>query len=404
MQITTAEPGQPKASDLECSTPLAVCGLQGILCGIWRIFPSWVAALCLSGVATLDLFAVEEFPPISLGEAQSQLQAMEQVMEARFRHVPGLAVFEAANNAISNYNASCEAKEQGFAERRAKLDAELKSIHQQEAELKGVDARLKATTPRQVDRTAMKSYNARVGERNRLAEKLTARAGAYKTAVASYNAAILQFNRESENHRRKLEGVAEAAAGRLKDQRKWLMNRGDVEFYRRVNEFNARVLRAFGDGATGRHSECVRRAAALRAELGEMAAREEMQRTNGLVIVETLLGDRIKCHMIVDTGASTVTISSAVASMLGLANRSAVEVESTLAGGLVIKGRKVTLPSVSVQGQRVSAVEAIVIPETSCGVDGLLGHSYLDHFSYRFDKGRNPAVRLWPKGSGGGER
>ena len=45
----------------------------------------------------------------------------------------------------------------------------------------------------------------------------------------------------------------------------------------------------------------------------------------------------------------------------------------------------------------------MVIPETSCGVDGLLGHSYLDHFSYEFDKSRNPPVRFWPKGSGGGE-
>ena len=135
-----------------------------------------------------------------------------------------------------------------------------------------------------------------------------------------------------------------------------------------------------------------------------MAAREEQQGTNGLVIVEALVGGRVRCHMIVDTGASTVTISSAIASMLGLTNRSAAEVESTLAGGLVIKGRKVTLPSVNVEGHEVTGVEAIVIPETSCGVDGLLGHSYLDHFSYQFDKSRNPPVRFWRRGSGGGEQ
>lgn len=388
---------------------VAPCGLWGArdnggICSKWFIFVCLAAALRFGGVAALDVFAVEEFPPISLGEAQNQLREMEQVMEARFRHTPGRGAFEAANRAVSNFNASCEARGRAFGEWRAKLDTELQAIRQQEAELKRVDVGLKGATPRRGDRAAAESYNARVSERNQLVEKLNARNGAYKSAVESYNAAIQRFNSESETQRRKLEGEVKAAAGKVDEQQRWLMNRSDVEFYRRVNEFTARVLRSFGEGATGRRLECVKGATALRAELGGLAAREELARTNGLVIVEALLGDQVECHMIVDTGASTVTISSAVASMLGLTNQSGVEVESTLAGGLVIKGRRVTVPSVSVQGQRVARIEAMVIPESSCGVDGLLGHSYLDHFSYQFDKGGNPPVRFWARGSGGGGR
>ena len=351
----------------------------------------------------LDLCAVEEFAPISVSEAQSELRQMEQVMEARFRHMPGRDAFEAASGAISNFNASCQAKGRAFEDWRTKLDNELRAIRRQEEEVKTMDAGLKAAAARQGDRPAPEAYNARMRQRSQLVERLNARNRAYKMAVESYNGAIQKFSSESESQRGKLEGAAKAAAGRVNEQQRWLMNRNDVDFYRRVNALNARLQRGFGGAASGKRLECVNAAASLRSELGELAAREERQRTNGLPIVEALLGGRVKCHMIVDTGASTVTISSAIASMLNLTNRSAEEVESTLAGGLVIKGRKVTLPSVSVQGQQVTGVEAMVIPETSCGVDGLLGHSYLDHFSYQFDKGRNPLVRFWRRVSGGGE-
>lgn len=374
--------------------------------GIFRkrpIFVCLMAAFWLSGVAALDLFAVDEFPPISLGEAESQLREMGQVMEARFRHMPGRDAFESANGAISNFNASCEAKSRAFGEWRAKLDAEFQAIRRQEAELKEVDAKLKAATPRRGERAAVESYNARVSERNQLLGKLDARNSAHKGAVESYNRAIQQFNSESESQRKRLQSATKAAVSRVNEQQRWLMNRSDVEFYRRVNVLNARLVRSFGGAATGKPLEYVKAAAALRAELGEKAAREEQQRTNGLVIVEALLGERIKCHMIVDTGASTVTISSAVASMLDLTNGPVEEVESTLAGGLVIKGRKVTLPSLGMDGQRVTGVEAMVIPESGCGVDGLLGHSFLDHFAWEFDKDRTPPVRFRPRGPGMGE-
>jgi hypothetical protein len=62
---------------------------------------SLVAAFWLSGFLALDLFAVDEFPPISLGEAQDRLRDMERVMEARFRHVPGHDAFEATTASYS---------------------------------------------------------------------------------------------------------------------------------------------------------------------------------------------------------------------------------------------------------------------------------------------------------------
>ena len=361
-----------------------------------------LAALWLSCVVALDLCAVDEFPPIGVSEAQTQLREMEQVMEARFRHMAGRDDFEAASGAISNFNASCQTQRRVFEDWRTKLDDELRAICRQEEKVKTMDAGLKASAPRQGDRPAVEAHEARIGQRNQVVEKLNARNSAYKVAVESYNGAIQKFNSESESQRGKLEGAAEAAAGRANEQQRWVMSRSDVDFYRRANALTARLLRSFGGAVAGKRLECVNAAASLRRELGELAARQERQRSNGLVIVQALLGGRVSCHMIVDTGASTVTISSSIASMLGLTNRSAEKVEITLAGGLVIKGHMVTLPTVNVEGQEVAGVDAIVIPETSCGVDGLLGHSYLDHFSYQFDKSRNPPVRFWRKGSGGG--
>lgn len=352
--------------------------------------------------AGLDSGAADEFPPIGVGEAQAQLREMEQVMETRFRHMAGRDAFAAANGAVSNYSAWSQTKERSFREWHGRLDEQLGEIRRQESELRTLDAGLNAGKPRAGDLAALNAYNARVRQRNQLVDEVDARNRAYGTALESYSEAVRKFNKESEGQRGKVEGEARAVARRLNEQQTWLMNRSDADFYRRVNALNARLMRTSRRDVTGKRLECMEAAAALREELGKLAAGAERERTNGLIIVEAWLVGRVKTRMIVDTGASTVTISSAVASMLDLTNQVGEEVESTLAGGMVIKGRKVVLPSVDVHGQRVEGVEAIVIPESGCGVDGLLGHSFLDHFAYRFDKSQNPPVKLGPKGSGEG--
>ena len=242
-------------------------GDNGGICSRQFIFVFLLAAWWLSCVVALDLCAADEFAPIGVGEAQAQLREMEQVMETRFRNMAGRDALEAANGAIGNFNASSQAKGRAFEERRAKLNDELRAIRRQEEEVKGLDAGLKINAPRRGDQAALDAYNARVRQRNQLVERLDTRNKVYKSAVEAYNAAIQKFNGESESQRGKLDGVAKVAVSRVNEQQRWLMNRKDVEFYRRVNELNARLLGSIGGAATGKLSECVKAAAALRAEL-----------------------------------------------------------------------------------------------------------------------------------------
>ena len=181
---------------------------SGII-GKRSIFVPLLAALWLSCVVALDLCEVDEFTPISVSDAQTELRQMEQVMETRFRHVPGRDAFEAASGAISNFNASCQAKGRSFEDWRTKLDDELRSIRRQEDELKTMDAGLKAGAQRRGDRPALEAYNARIRQRKQLVEKLNARNTAYKAAVESYNGAIQKFNSEVGEPTREVGGRGE---------------------------------------------------------------------------------------------------------------------------------------------------------------------------------------------------
>jgi aspartyl protease family protein len=83
-------------------------------------------------------------------------------------------------------------------------------------------------------------------------------------------------------------------------------------------------------------------------------------------------------NFVVDTGASYVALSDAYAKQLGL-DLPATSVLIHTAGGIQ-SGRVLTLDSVRVEGLEATRVLAVVLPEISPGVDGLLGLSFLGRF------------------------
>ncbi len=90
---------------------------------------------------------------------------------------------------------------------------------------------------------------------------------------------------------------------------------------------------------------------------------------------------------VVDTGATTVTTTTANAANLGLELRGARKVRLQTAHGehqgLLVKAR-----SVDVQGLSAERVDVIVIDDLGPNVDGLLGMSYLSRFDIRKEDGR----------------
>jgi len=104
------------------------------------------------------------------------------------------------------------------------------------------------------------------------------------------------------------------------------------------------------------------------------------------IIVPVSINDKRPIPLLMDTGASSVTLSRSIATLLGINWSSGMEIEVTLANGEKTKGNQVTLRSVSVEGFRADDVRATILEKPpASGIEGLLGMSYLDRFMMRID-------------------
>ncbi|EYF02437.1 putative peptidase aspartic family [Chondromyces apiculatus DSM 436] len=90
----------------------------------------------------------------------------------------------------------------------------------------------------------------------------------------------------------------------------------------------------------------------------------------------------ITAPFIIDTGASYVTFTRALADRLGLKLAGAQTVQLRTANGQRT-GYLTLLPAVAVEGLEARKVPAVIVDELSPGVDGLLGLSFLTRFELR---------------------
>ncbi|GJL78990.1 MAG: hypothetical protein NPINA01_19790 [Nitrospinaceae bacterium] len=124
---------------------------------------------------------------------------------------------------------------------------------------------------------------------------------------------------------------------------------------------------------------------------------------SGNFLVEVTFNNRVKANLMVDTGASLVTISGRLAKKLGYRFGSkAPQIPFTTAGGVVWMPM-LALDNVKIGGAGVDLVEASVNDHLG-EIDGLLGMSFLGDFRMEMDKSRsqmilrpigNPSDRQW---------
>lgn len=109
--------------------------------------------------------------------------------------------------------------------------------------------------------------------------------------------------------------------------------------------------------------------------------------SSGNLIAEVRINGKLNAVMIVDTGASVVTITRAAALKLGLGKvdkRDKIEV--TLADGNAIKAEAVILSAVEVGESKAQNVLAAIMDKPPApGIDGLLGLSFLENFGVKVD-------------------
>ena len=112
----------------------------------------------------------------------------------------------------------------------------------------------------------------------------------------------------------------------------------------------------------------------------------DAERVGSHWVVVALLDGRIKARLLVDTGASMVVISRAIADRLGAEAVKRGTAETTVADGRKITVDVLELPSVEVGKNRADRVVTGVIPEALPDrIDGLLGMTFLDRFGFESD-------------------
>lgn len=103
------------------------------------------------------------------------------------------------------------------------------------------------------------------------------------------------------------------------------------------------------------------------------------------VSVKARLNDQVEGRFMVDTGATTLSITEDLARRLNLPHDMA-EATLTLADGSTRKARTTVLRSVEVEGARIANVVVVTLPTSPGeGLDGLLGMNILREFNIQLD-------------------
>jgi len=123
---------------------------------------------------------------------------------------------------------------------------------------------------------------------------------------------------------------------------------------------------------------------------------------SGNFLAEVVFNNRVKALLMVDTGASLVTISDKLAKRLGYrTNSKSAQIPFTTAGGMVWMPM-LALDTVKVGQAQVDLVEASVNDQLG-DIDGLLGMSFLGDYRVEMDTSRSQMI-LRPLGNPGDQK
>jgi predicted aspartyl protease len=106
----------------------------------------------------------------------------------------------------------------------------------------------------------------------------------------------------------------------------------------------------------------------------------------GVLLVPCLFHDAYRYWLLADTGAARTLITPDVALELNLDVRTPMRQERIASVHRIVSAPVVRLASVQIGAQRLTHVEAVVLPlPVELRVDGLLGVNVLEHFRTTFE-------------------
>ena len=234
----------------------------------------------------------------------------------------------------------------------------------------------------------------------RLQQNLPARNNveAYNALVASNNALQARWTLVS-GDLAACRKEPEAAAGRIAAYQEAIStfrSRFDAERKKPVNGAEDPDRRQFFDRLAQTLAEYLREFSS--AEVAITTSRD------GAIVVATV-NDQVQGRFVVDTGATQVTVTDAFVRRLNIDPATLPEAEGLLADGHKTKGHSVVLRVMTVGDAQAENVEAMVFPRgPGEQVDGLLGMSFLKHFSVNLDGGSGKLIlrQFAPQGMNAG--
>lgn len=113
--------------------------------------------------------------------------------------------------------------------------------------------------------------------------------------------------------------------------------------------------------------------------------RAPVSRLGTSLVADVILNGKTHARLLVDTGASLVTLSPEILTALGPEAIHRGAITTTVADGRAVQAEAIELNTVEVGGTRARHVMAAVITGRLQGVDGLLGMSFLGRFSFESD-------------------
>ena len=149
-------------------------------------------------------------------------------------------------------------------------------------------------------------------------------------------------------------------------------------------------------------------AATIKAALREFGTRQPLRRAReaegetialearyGVWFAEVTINGRRRARFVVDTGATSCTISATLAAELGIRLTPDVPTIAVMTMNGRATGRLVSLDSIRIGDAEVRNVPTIV-HATDAGIDGLLGNTFLAHFAVTLDAERR-VLHLRPR-------
>ncbi len=111
-----------------------------------------------------------------------------------------------------------------------------------------------------------------------------------------------------------------------------------------------------------------------------------LERDGKSFYVRLKLNNTASARFMLDTGASAMQVSRAMAKKLKLGTQRAQRVPVMLASGGYVRGHLVDIKEVAIGPAKVHNVKAIVLDQDNMGLnDGLLGMSFLENFIFSID-------------------